>query len=88
MNSLYNNQIHHVELALKESLWGYNGNVKSPFLKVIVRDPKIISKVRTGFERGEVNFQDYFIGSDMTTYDNIAFVLRAMIDCQVSKMVV
>ena len=84
LQEIFTRQIHHVELVLKESIWGYNGNVKSPFLKIVVTDPRAIAKVRGGFERGEVVFQNYFTGSPMTSYDNITYVLRAMVDCHVS----
>ena len=79
------NSIHHLEIAMKESLWGYSGNVQSPFIKVVVNDPRSISKVRTGFERGSISYEGFNIGMT-TSFDNIAYVLRAMVDCHITGM--
>lgn len=53
----------------------------SPFIKVTVTDTKHYPKVRNAFERGEVNFRDFFDGSSLLTFEsNIAYTLRFMID--------
>lgn len=80
----FDNHIHSVELVLKESLWGYNGNVQSPFLKIVVNDPRSIGRIRTAFERGDVRFQNMF--HPLTSFDNISYILRAMIDCNITGM--
>jgi DNA polymerase delta subunit 1 len=75
--------IERVEIAMRENLWGYNGGQKSPFLKIFVREPRNVPKVRSVFEAGEVSFLDMFQGSTLTFESNIQFVLRFMIDNKV-----
>lgn len=70
-----------ISLANKRSLWGYKGDAVSPFIKITVVDTKQYPKVRNAFERGEVQFKDYFDGSSLLTFEsNIAYTLRFMID--------
>ncbi|KAK9470006.1 DNA polymerase family B-domain-containing protein [Dipodascopsis tothii] len=79
LSKFFPGSIERLELAMKESLWGYTGGVKSPFIKVVVQDPKHANKVRGGFERGEINFQGMFVSQTMT-FDNISYLIRAMVD--------
>ncbi|ODV77775.1 uncharacterized protein CANTADRAFT_26837 [Suhomyces tanzawaensis NRRL Y-17324] len=72
-----------VEIKLKESIWGYNNNTKSPFFKIFCN--KSISRVRTGFERGDVRFENLFPPQNVS-YDNINFLLRLMVDCKITGM--
>lgn len=74
-----------IEIVLKESIWGYNKNVKSPFLKIIVENAKNIAKLRGAFERGEVRFENLFPPQNVT-YDNINYLLRLMVDCKITGM--
>jgi len=68
-------------MANKRSLWGYKGDSVSPFIKITISDTKSYPKVRNAFERGEVNFKDYFDGVSLMTFEsNIAYTLRFMID--------
>lgn len=70
-----------VSIANKRSLWGYKGDAVSPFIKLTVVDTKQYPKVRNAFERGEVNYKEYFDGSALMTFEsNIAYTLRFMID--------
>lgn len=85
LHRTFPNTIDHIEIAMKESLWGFSGNTQSPFLKIVVRDPKAINKVRTGFERGMVAYEG-FSQREITTFDNITYVLRLMIDCGITGM--
>lgn len=78
--------IHHVEISMRENLWGYNGNQKTPFLKIILHDPKNLARVRVAFEQGEVQFLDMFQGPTLTFESNIQFLLRFMIDTKVSSL--
>lgn len=71
---------------MKENLWGYNGNQKTPFLKIILNDPKILARVRSVFEQGEVQFLDMLNGPTLTFESNIAFLLRFMIDTKVTPL--
>lgn len=74
--------IDRVELCMKESLWGYTGGQKSPFLKIISNEPKGIPKLRSYIERGD---SALFPGIT-ETFDNIPYVLRAMVDCHITGM--
>lgn len=38
--------IERIELTLKESIWGYHGNKKSQFLKIIFSDVKAMNTAR------------------------------------------
>jgi DNA polymerase delta subunit 1 len=75
--------IHHIEISMRENLWGYNGNQKTPFLKIILNDPKVLPRARSVLEQGEVQFLDMFNGPTLTFESNIAFLLRFMIDTKV-----
>ncbi|GJN91710.1 hypothetical protein Rhopal_004733-T1 [Rhodotorula paludigena] len=90
LNTSYFNGIRPVKsvtLANKRSLWGYKGEQVSPFIKVTVTDTKHYPKVRNAFERGEVNFRDFFDGSSLLTFEsNIAYTLRFMIDHHIVGM--
>ncbi|CAO3683082.1 unnamed protein product [Umbelopsis vinacea] len=74
-----------VEICLKQSIYGYHGNSKSPFIKIIVNDPKMIPKARAKLESGlSVPGYDKPVVADMTYESNLAYLLRFMIDCKVT----
>lgn len=73
------------EVCLKESIWGYNNNVKVPFLKLSVDNAKHIAKLRGAFERGEIQYEGHFTDA-MITFDSVQYVLRMMVDCQITGM--
>jgi DNA polymerase delta subunit 1 len=75
--------IHHVEIAMRESIWGYNGNQKTPFLKIVLHEPRMVPRVRSAFEDGEIQFGDLFQIPSLTFESNVVFELRFMIDTQV-----
>ncbi|ORX48063.1 hypothetical protein DM01DRAFT_1377023 [Hesseltinella vesiculosa] len=79
------NMISSVELVMKQSLYGYRGEAKSPFVKVTVFDPRSISKVKVKIEDG-VMFPSLNrrYSADTTYESNLAYVLRFMIDCHVT----
>lgn len=77
--------VHDIEIVLKESIWGFNNNLKTPFFKVIVDNSKCIAKIRGAFERGEVRFENFFPTTNVS-YDNITYLLRMMIDCGITGM--
>lgn len=79
------NGIKKIEIAAKESIWGYNDNKKIPHFKIYVNNSRNIMKVRSGFERGEVHFEELFPMGTFT-YDNINYLLRLMIDCKITGM--
>lgn len=78
--------IHDISIELKESIWGYSNNLKVPFFKVVVENAKDITKIRGAFERGEVKFENFFSSGENSTYDNINYLLRMMIDCNITGM--
>ncbi|KAF9054588.1 DNA polymerase family B-domain-containing protein [Panaeolus papilionaceus] len=84
-----------IEKVVKRSLVGYLGDEQVPFLKITLRDPKSVPKVRDNlimiatlrlFEKGECNYRDLFPGIYATYESNIAFNLRFMIDTKVVGM--
>lgn len=77
--------IHSVVLTMRESIYGFQGNVQNPFIKITVTDPKLINKVRSTIEHGDANYKKMWKSSDGTimTYDNIQYLLRFMVDCSV-----
>jgi DNA polymerase delta subunit 1 len=72
-----------LELVKKRSLWGYRGDTKPLFLKIITCDPRTLPTVRGLFERGELNFRDLFTDPVITYESNIPYVLRFLIDTKV-----
>ena len=77
-----------VQLALRENLFGFQGNQKSPYIKITVTDPKYINKLRTTIESGNANYKTLWKGIDggILTFDSIQYVLRFMIDTGVSLL--
>lgn len=67
-------------LVMRESLYGYQGNQKSPFIKIVMTDPKYLPKLRGSFERGDFAFNGMFPGQVMTFESTLAYELRFMID--------
>ena len=80
--------IHSVQMVLRESLFGFQGNQKSPYLKVTVTNPKYINKLRSTIEHGNANYKGLWKGIEggIMTFDNIQYVLRFMIDTSVTGM--
>ncbi|KLO05308.1 hypothetical protein SCHPADRAFT_933696 [Schizopora paradoxa] len=77
-----------VELVKKMSLQNYYGDTPSPFVKIIVKTPRNVPKVRGMFERGECDYRDLFtLGTVWPTFEsNIVYTLRFMIDAKVVGM--
>ncbi|SCW01883.1 LAFE_0E09384g1_1 [Lachancea fermentati] len=86
LNGSFENNVDNIEIVDRQSIWGYSGNSKLPFLKVYVINPNGINKIRTAFERGYINYNDTWYSGGTTTYDNIAYPLRVMIDCGIVGM--
>ena len=74
--------IHSVQMLLRENLYGFQGNQKSPYLKITVTDPKYINKLRTTIESGNANYKGLWKGVDggILTFDSLQYVLRFMVD--------
>ncbi|SCV04308.1 LANO_0G09406g1_1 [Lachancea nothofagi CBS 11611] len=86
LNDTYENVVDEIEIAMRQSIWGYSGTAKLPFLKIYATNPAGINKIRTGFERGHINYNDTWFSGGTTSYDNIAYTLRLMIDCGITGM--
>ncbi|KAK4646437.1 DNA-directed DNA polymerase delta [Podospora bellae-mahoneyi] len=86
-NHQYQQVIHNVSLTMRENIYGFQGNVQNPYIKVTVTDPKHINKVRTMIERGEANWKGMWKhDGGIMTYDSIQYLLRFMVDCSIAGM--
>lgn len=85
LNEMFDNQIDSIEVVLRQSIWGYSGDSKISFWKVYSTQPSTLNKLRTAFERGHLSFNSWF-SNGTTTYDNIAYPLRLMVDCGIVGM--
>lgn len=77
--------VHSVQIAMKENMYGFQGNQKSPYLKISVTDPKFIKRARMLVQEGKANWKQMWKHPDggILTFDNIQYVLRFMIDTKV-----
>ncbi|CAM1508366.1 Fc.00g052140.m01.CDS01 [Cosmosporella sp. VM-42] len=80
--------IHSVSFAMRENIYGFQGNVQSPYLKVTVTDPKFINRVRTTIQSGNANWKGMWKtgGHEIQTFDNLQYLLRFMVDCKLRGM--
>lgn len=85
LNENFENTVDRIDIAAKQSIWGYNGENMLPFYQIFVTNPNTVNKMRTAFERGYLSYKSWF-SAGTTTYDNIAFTLRMMIDCGIVGM--
>lgn len=69
-------------MTMKENMYGFQGNEKSPYLKISVTDPKSINRVRKLVQTGGANWKQMWKHPDggILTFDNIQYLLRFMID--------
>jgi DNA polymerase delta subunit 1 len=67
---------------MRENLYEFQGNQKSPYIKITVNDPRQIYTLRSALEEGELNYNGLWkTGEDgILTFDEIQYVLRFMID--------
>lgn len=75
-------------MVARENLFGYQGNQKSPYLKITVTDPKYINRLRSTIEENNMNYKQMWKGIDggILTFDSIQYILRFMIDTGVRLM--
>ena len=80
--------IQSVQMVLRENLYGFQGNMKSPYLKITVTDPKHINRLRSALENGSANYKGLWktVDGGLLTFDSIQYVLRFMIDTGVTGM--
>ncbi|KAJ1749868.1 DNA-directed DNA polymerase delta [Coemansia sp. RSA 1821] len=71
-----------IEMCMKEPLFGYHGNVKSPFFRIVVRNPKLMRQVVQTVKRGfVVPGAGHYTG---TPYEsNLEFTIRFMVDTSI-----
>ena len=86
--SLHEPVIHSVQMVLREDIFGYQGNQKSPYLRISVTDPLHISKLRTALESEPIKYKSFWAGLEqgVQTYDSVDYVLRFMIDTGITGM--
>lgn len=77
--------IHSVQLTMRESIYGFQNNTQNPFIKITVNDHKSISQVRSAIEKRKANWKGLWGQSknEIMTYDNLQYVMRFMVDCDV-----
>ena len=75
-------------MTLREDIFGFQGNQKSPYLKISVTDPMYVPRIRAGFEQGHVHYKGSWSSADgrVKTYDSIDYILRFMIDTGITGM--
>ncbi|KAJ1329725.1 DNA polymerase delta subunit 1 [Microdochium nivale] len=80
--------IYSCQIVLRENIYGFQGNVQSPYIKVTVTDPKAVPRVRSTIERGDANWKGLWKGADggVKTFDNLQYILRFMVDCKIPGM--
>lgn len=77
--------VQNCEIVMKQSIYGYHGDQKSPYIRVTVSDPRNISKCRLKIEGGvTVPGLSRPCQADTTFESNLGYALRFMIDCKVS----
>lgn len=80
--------IRSVQMVMRESIYGFQGNEKNPYLKITVNDPRAINRLRGAFESkdGNLNYKGYWKAAEggVMTFDNLQYVLRFMVDTKVS----
>jgi len=74
-----NNEIKKVEIVLRESIYNFHGNQKSPFIKITVNLPKHLSGVKRKLETG-FSFRGYEERAYNTFDSTLNYDLRFMID--------
>ncbi|KAG2195815.1 hypothetical protein INT47_010025 [Mucor saturninus] len=78
------NIINKVEMVMKQSIYGYHGDQKSPYIRITLQNPRDMSKCRMKVETGvRVPGLNNICQSDTTFESNLAYILRFMIDCKV-----
>lgn len=72
-------------MVLRTNLFGYQGDSKSPYLKITVTEPRYINRVRSLIENGNANWKGLWKAADggILTFDSLEYVLRFMVDTKV-----
>jgi DNA polymerase delta subunit 1 len=69
-------------MVMRENILGFQGNQKTPYLKITVKDPRQIRKLRETIEEGKANYKGLWKAPEdgILTFDDIQYTLRFMID--------
>ncbi|KIH87952.1 DNA polymerase delta subunit 1 [Sporothrix brasiliensis 5110] len=80
--------IYSVQMTMRESIYGFQNNTQNPFLKITVTDHKHISRVRSAVENRRANWKGMWGQAEgqIMTYDNLQYVMRFMVDCDIFGM--
>lgn len=84
--------VNSVQMTMRENILRYQGNQKSPYLKITLNDHKMIGRVRTMVQSGNANWKNLWgnvrDNGGLLTFDNIQYVQRFMVDTGVSILMV
>ncbi|KAL4931961.1 DNA-directed DNA polymerase delta POL3 [Aspergillus undulatus] len=79
-----------VQITMRENIYGFQGNMKSYYLKITVTEPRHIPKLRSALETKAqtLNYKGLWKQSEsgILTFDNIQYLLRFMIDTSIQGM--
>jgi DNA polymerase delta subunit 1 len=81
--------IHSVQLVMRENLYEFQGNIKSPYIKITVNDHRSIGMLRSRLESSDnpITYKGLWKGVEgLKTFDIIQYLLRFMIDVKVAGM--
>ena len=82
--------INSVQMTMKENILRFQGNQKSPYLKITVNDHKMINRVRTLVQEANANWKGLWGNvrgaGGLLTFDNIQYVQRFMVDTSVRRL--
>ncbi|KAJ2746674.1 DNA-directed DNA polymerase delta [Coemansia sp. BCRC 34301] len=71
-----------IEMCMKEPMFGYHGNIKALFFKVIVRNPKFVRPVSQIVKRG-FNVPGIGLYSGTAYESNLEYTIRFMVDTDI-----
>jgi DNA polymerase delta subunit 1 len=84
----YSAVINSVQMTMKENILMFQGNQKSPYLRITVNDHKMINRVRKFVQDVNANWKGLWGNispeDGLLTFDNIQYVQRFMVDTSVS----
>ena len=71
------------ELLMKTNVYGFQGNKKQPFIKIVLAIPKLVAAAKRLMEKGEVVFPGAGSITVKAFEANIDFEIRFMADAQI-----
>ncbi|RKP19156.1 DNA polymerase delta catalytic subunit [Rozella allomycis CSF55] len=73
------------EIVKKENIYGYHGDIKSPYIKIVCSLPTHVNGAKRVLEGG-MSFGKFMNVSFSTFESNLGFIMRFMIDCEIRGM--